>query len=135
MMYKVGGKVKIREDLKVSSSNNVVHGMLFYAGSITTIVFVYDYEGEVSYELDIDNGQYSWGLDLFELVEPSEAVIDKEDFLSAYKQATTVMLEDFVKQRPDLDTVKAVSINVAKVITLMEETLFGLEESDAEENR
>ena len=135
MMCKVGDKVKIREDLKVSSSNYVVHGMLFYAGSITTIVFVYDYEGEVSYELDIDNGQYSWGLDLFELVEPSEAVIDKEDFLSDYKQATTVMLEDFVKQKPDLDTVKAVSINVAKVITLMEETLFGLEESDAEENR
>lgn len=134
MMFKVGDKVKIREDLKVSASNDVVHGMLCYAGSITTIVFVYDYEGEISYELDIDKGQYSWGLDLFELVEPSETGVAKEDFLRAYKQATTVMLKDLVKQKPDLDTVKAVSINVAKIITLMEETLFGLGESDAEEN-
>ena len=129
MMCKVGDKVKIREDLKVSSSNYVVNGMLFYAGSPTTIVFVYDYGGEISYELDIDKGRYSWGLDLFELVEPSETGVAKEDFLRAYKQATTVMLEDLVKQKPDLDTVKAISINVAKVITLMEETLFGLEET------
>ena len=129
MMYKVGDKVKIREDLKVSSSNYVVPGMLCYAGDITTIVFIYEYDGEISYGLETDKGQYSWGLDLFELIRSSEESIAKEDFLRAYKQATTIMLEDLVKQKPDIDIVKAISINVSKVVTLMEEKLFGLGET------
>lgn len=75
MKYKVGDKVKIREDLIVyesymgegTVSDTFTHGMRPYLGKIATITMVRDHVGK--YKLDIDGGDWSWTLDMLEDVE------------------------------------------------------------------
>ena len=71
MKYKVGDKVKIREDLEEghtygTSGYRVVQGMLEYRGKIATILSVDDWY--YCYEIDIDTG-YWWDAGMFEDVE------------------------------------------------------------------
>ena len=65
MKYKVGDKVKIREDLNedIKCYSSVVKPMLEYKGKIAEIIYVYD---DRAYGLDIDNGLYSWNDEMFE---------------------------------------------------------------------
>lgn len=65
MKYKVGDKVRIREDLKVGKEYDeatVVENMKRYFGKTTTIRDVYEH----CYTLDVDNGDWIWTDDMFE---------------------------------------------------------------------
>ena len=75
MKYKVGDKVKIREDLIVDVrydgergyKDTFVDEMVPYLGKIATITMVRDRVGK--YKLDIDGGDWAWTLDMLEDVE------------------------------------------------------------------
>lgn len=76
MKYKIGDKVKIREDLEYGhvydvSLYMVTTEMLKYRGKVATIVDADDCH--YSYEIDLDEGHYSWSNKMFEDVEESEA--------------------------------------------------------------
>lgn len=76
MKYKIGDKVKIREDLEYGhvydvSLYMVTTEMLKYRGKVATIVDADDCH--YSYEIDLDEGHYSWSNEMFEDVEESEA--------------------------------------------------------------
>ena len=68
MKYKVGDKVKIREDLKVEHLYGgrawVTQGMHDLGGKIATIVDVSEHEGV--YCIDLDNSSYIWTPEMFE---------------------------------------------------------------------
>lgn len=68
MKYKVGDKVKIREDL-IDEENygcaNFVEPMEEYKGQIAEITMTYD-DGELGYLIDIDNGVWYWSAEMFE---------------------------------------------------------------------
>ena len=68
MKYKVGNKVKIREDLKVEHLYGgrawVTQGMHDLGGKIATIVDVNECEGV--YCIDLDNSSYIWTSEMFE---------------------------------------------------------------------
>lgn len=73
MKYKVGDKVKIREDLKNdeiygSGYWDVTSDMVSYGGMIATIIKC----EEDSYQIDVDNGFYSWVDEMFEEVKVKE---------------------------------------------------------------
>ena len=66
MKYKVGDKVKIREDLVVGYDYNdytFIVDMEKYKGAIATIKYCYSDE---SYEVDIDGGTWYWTDDMLE---------------------------------------------------------------------
>lgn len=85
MEFKIGDKVKIREDLKYGmivcsyERNSVVEGMLQYAGKTATIT---DIDDHVCY-LDIDGEEWIWGKDVLEKLpdlpdlKPVDQVIDE----------------------------------------------------------
>ena len=68
MKYKVGDKVKIREDLRVEHLYGgrawVTQGMYNLGGKIATIVDVSEHEGV--YCIDLDNSSYIWTSEMFE---------------------------------------------------------------------
>lgn len=66
MKYKVGDKVKIREDLKVGKDYNdctFIVDMEKYKGKIATIKYSYS---DDSYEIDLDGGTWFWTDDMLE---------------------------------------------------------------------
>lgn len=67
MKYKVGDKVKIREDL-IDEENygcaNFVEPMEEYKGQIAEITMMYD-DGEDGYLIDIDGGVWYWSAEMF----------------------------------------------------------------------
>lgn len=67
MKYKVGDKVKIREDLEVGKEYNdtlFINDMLQYKGKIAVITYASDDDGY--YEVDLDDGEWAWADDMFE---------------------------------------------------------------------
>lgn len=64
MKYKVGDKVKIREDLNegIKCYSSVGRSILEYKGKTAEIIGVND----KAYDLDIDNGIYNWNDEMFE---------------------------------------------------------------------
>lgn len=78
MKYKVGDKVKIREDLKVEhlygGSAWVTQGMHNLGGKIATIVGVNKRRGV--YCIDLDNSSYLWTSEMFEDVNHIDIDVD-----------------------------------------------------------
>lgn len=71
--FKVGDKVRIRKDLNISVyyGVHIVQGMLPYKGEVATVTYVNSSPVLPDiYELDIDNGHWSW----------SENTLEKLDF-------------------------------------------------------
>lgn len=76
---KKGNTIKIRENLKVDryGVNSVVDDMLQYKGKIATVMDVFDVTRLIKgneieskeYILDIDDGYYSWTLEMFNIDE------------------------------------------------------------------
>lgn len=69
-MYKVGDKVKIREDLEVDKKYNelfFIKDMEQYKGKIATITRISPVQH--SYNIDIDDGDWCWTDDMFEEVK------------------------------------------------------------------
>lgn len=74
MKYKVGDKVKIREDLIVDNeygSNSFAEEMEQYKGKTATITDTYFGK----YEIDIDDGNWSW---TDEMLENLDSALDEE---------------------------------------------------------
>lgn len=85
--FKMGGKVRIKNDLKVNATYgdvDVVVEMSVYFGKEATITDI-DHDGDVY--LDIDNEVYVWSLDM---LIPLEEAIDPTD----YKLEYTRLVED-----------------------------------------
>ena len=73
MKYKLGDKVKVREDLEVGKEYNdtlFINDMLQYKGKIAVITYVADDDGY--YEIDLDDGEWAWTDKMFEDVVESE---------------------------------------------------------------
>lgn len=86
MKYKVGDKVKIREDLEIDRRYNkclFIEDMEKYKGKIATITRVtttrHDNFGKISdYDIDIDDGDWCWTDDMFEEVGDIEKEADND---------------------------------------------------------
>ena len=79
MKYKVGDKVKVREDLKIGKSYNekiFVDDMEKYKGQIVTMKVV----GDDNYRIEEDNQDWYW---TDEMLEDIEEEMNLEDFLNA----------------------------------------------------
>lgn len=79
--FKMGGKVQIKNDLKVNATYgdvDVVVEMSVYFGKEATITDI-DHDGDVY--LDIDNDHYVWSLDM---LIPLEEAIDPTDYKEEY---------------------------------------------------
>ena len=75
MKYKVGDKVRIKENLKENEAygyRTVVTEMLGYQGKVATIKELY----KGAYILDIDNAEWEWTDEMLEDVETDETEKD-----------------------------------------------------------
>lgn len=98
MKYKIGDKVKIKEDLEYGHTYDeslymVTNEMLKYRGKVATIVDTNNYL--LSYEIDLDEGHNWWSIGMLENIEKSETkfkIGDKVRILtgSNYNEITTV---------------------------------------------
>lgn len=82
-MYKVGDKVKIREDLEIDERYNelfFVKDMEKYKGKIATITRVSPIQR--SYDIDIDDGEWSWADDMLKACINNNTVMTVEDLLN-----------------------------------------------------
>lgn len=83
MKYKVGDKVKIREDLdtdKIYGGWDCSIDMTFYGGAIATIVECHD---DSYYSIDIDDKLYNWTDEMFEdYIEKDNTPMTVEDLLN-----------------------------------------------------
>jgi hypothetical protein len=82
-MYKVGDKVKIREDLEVDKRYNelfFIKDMEEYKGKIATITRVSPVNR--SYEIDIDDSDWSWTDDMLKPYINNNIVMTVEDLLN-----------------------------------------------------
>lgn len=69
MKYKVGDKVRIREDLEVGKEYNsctFIIDMKKYKGEIATITYCYD---DDSYDIDLDEGAWFWTDDMLKDID------------------------------------------------------------------
>ena len=79
MKYKVGDKVKIREDLVVGYDYNdftFIVDMEKYKGAIATIKYCYSDE---SYEVDVDGGTWYWTDDMLEDIDDTMIVFSESN--------------------------------------------------------
>lgn len=77
MKYKIGDKVKIREDLIVGKDYNgctFIVDMEKYKGKIAIIDYCYD---DDSYDINLDDGNWFWTDDMLEDVVKSESEVGK----------------------------------------------------------
>ena len=91
MKYKVGDKVKVREDLKIGKSYNkktFVDSMEKYKGQIVTIKVVY---GD-RYRIEEDNQDWYW---TDEMLEDIEEEMNLEDFLNALWKNPEIIINKF----------------------------------------
>lgn len=79
MKYKVGDKVKIREDLEVGKEYNdctFIIDMEKYKGKMATITYIYS---DDSYDIDLDDGNWFW---TDEMLEDCNTPMTVEDLLN-----------------------------------------------------
>ena len=91
MKYKVGNKVKVREDLKIGKSYNektFVDSMEKYKGQIVTIKVV----GDDNYRIEEDNQDWYW---TDEMLEDIEEEMNLEDFLNALWKNPEIIINKF----------------------------------------
>ena len=91
MKYKVGDKVKVREDLKIGKSYNekiFVDDMEKYKGQIVTIKVV----GDDNYRIEEDNQDWYW---TDEMLEDIEEEMNLEDFLNALWKNPEIIINKF----------------------------------------
>ena len=79
MKYKVGDKVKVREDLQTNKDYNnctCVEEMEEYKGVVATITkcFDTDIDDDGAYEIDLDDGEWFWTDDMFERIANNDTV-------------------------------------------------------------
>lgn len=74
--FKVGTKIKINEKMPIISSFGVTPTMLRYSGKMAIITEVipkyYLYKDKIryyGYRIDIDNGNWLWGIDMFQEIK------------------------------------------------------------------
>ena len=82
-MYKVGDKVKIREDLEVNKKYNelfFIKDMEEYKGKTATITRLSPIDH--SYDIDIDDGDWSWTDDMLKTCINNNTVMTVEDLLN-----------------------------------------------------
>lgn len=82
-MYKIGDKVKIREDLEVDKRYNelfFVKDMEKYKGKIATITRLSPVQH--SYDIDIDDGDWCWTDDMLKTCINNNIVMTVEDLLN-----------------------------------------------------
>lgn len=80
MKYKVGDKVRVRNDLKVNNNyGDYVYcgNMPFFKGKTVTIKAVTDFKYDKHYLITEDDGRYYWTDKMFEDVNDDEAEIVK----------------------------------------------------------
>lgn len=120
-MYKVGDKVKIREDLEIDRRYNkclFIEDMEKYKGKIATITRVtttqHDNFGKISdYDIDIDDGDWCWTDDMFEdeCKYPSKFKIGDEvrvrKDLEVNKDYNGLTLSDAMYRCHDIMTIKS----------------------------
>ena len=73
MKFKVGDKVRVKEDLNLY--NDAVSEMLKYKGDIATIMKVF--ESNNCYKINIDNFGWLWTDEMFEPVEEDEDIVEE----------------------------------------------------------
>ena len=91
MKYKVGDKVKVREDLKIGKSYNkktFVDSMEKYKGQIVTIKVV----GDDNYKIEEGNQDWYW---TDEMLEDIEEEMNLEDFLNALWKNPEIIINKF----------------------------------------
>lgn len=87
MKYKVGDKVKIREDLIVGNeygADDFAEEMELYKGGIATITDIYNNK----YFIDVDDGEWHWTDEMFEDIVKDDTVKDN----------TTMTVEDLLNK-------------------------------------
>lgn len=84
MKYKVGDKVRVREDLKDGARWNVTPEMLAYKGMVATVI---GFIGMSNYRLDIDSEKWSWSDEMLEEVATVELVEQVIEELKAERDA------------------------------------------------
>ena len=91
MKYKVGDKVKVREDLEIGKSYDkkvFVDDMEKYKGQIVTIKVV----GDDNYRIEEDNQDWWW---TDEMLEDIEEEMNLEDFLNALWKNPEIIINKF----------------------------------------
>lgn len=81
MKYKVGDKVKIREDLIVGNeygADDFAEEMELYKGGIATITDIYNNK----YFIDVDDGEWHWTDEMFEDIEPNIATYNYNNIMT-----------------------------------------------------
>lgn len=127
--FKMGGKVRIKNDLKVGAmygNVDVVIEMSVYFGKEATITDM-DADGDVY--LDIDNEVYVWSLDM---LIPLEDAIDPTDYkeeyarlvedINEYEGIITLLEDDLQQARKDnYNLIREYNILVDKYNSLLDE--------------
>lgn len=127
--FKIGGKVQIKNDLKVGAMYgdvDVVVEMSVYFGKEATITDI-DHDGDVY--LDIDNEHYVWSLDM---LIPLEEAIDPTDYKLEYArlvedvneyEGIIASLEDDLHQarKDNYNLIREYNILVDKYNSLLDE--------------
>lgn len=134
--YKVGDKVRIKEDISTSSWD-VVSNMLQYKGKIGTIERITTNEGEaVKHYLDIDSGDYWWTLEMIEdgkitnFLDIVASIKDGETYTSKGK---TISMKDGILTLEGCDNISLDEEFVKIVILKLEDVLK--EENDGKRYR
>ena len=91
MKFKIGDKVRIKEDLSQCKFGGSTY-MNEYAGKEATVTETYD-SGLI--QLDIDDGEWNWSEGVLELIEDSEKKMRRIDYVLNAKDPIKVLVEEF----------------------------------------
>ncbi|WP_373758275.1 hypothetical protein [Jeotgalibaca porci] len=131
--YKVGDKVRIREDLTMYETYNGIcagEGMLKYGGEIAVITKQYSID---RYDLDIDGGGHFWTPEMFDqnYKPESEKYMKTSEFKAELEKLGYMFEDNLVKNKQDVASAYISTICVNKMDTFLgTDTLGGETISD-----